>query len=231
MTTIADRLANAQLRIQQAAQISSRNADEIQLLAVSKTKPNSDILAAYAAGQRRFGENYVQEGESKSKELKISCPEIEWHFIGPLQSNKTKIIAAHFDWMHTVSREKIAARLNEQRPIDLPALNICIQINISGEQSKSGATPGELLTLAEKIAKMPKLALRGLMAIPTATADKQLQRDEFQQLQALYQKLKTLYPQVDTLSMGMSNDLEQAIEQGSTMVRIGSAIFGEREKR
>lgn len=231
MTTIADRLANAQLRIAQAAQISSRNADEIQLLAVSKTKPNTDILAAYAAGQRRFGENYVQEGESKAKALKESCPEIEWHFIGPLQSNKTKVIAAHFDWMHTVSREKIASRLNEQRPPELPALNICIQINISGEQSKSGTTPDELLSLAEKIALMPNLTLRGLMAIPTATSDKQLQRDEFQQLHNLYQELKRLYPQVDTLSMGMSNDLEQAIEQGSTMVRIGSAIFGEREKR
>ncbi|WP_076407889.1 YggS family pyridoxal phosphate-dependent enzyme [Shewanella sp. UCD-KL12] len=231
MTTIADRLANAQLRIAQAAQISSRNADEIQLLAVSKTKPNTDILAAYAAGQRRFGENYVQEGESKAKALQDSCPDIEWHFIGPLQSNKTKVIAAHFDWMHTVSREKIASRLNEQRPPELPALNICIQINISGEQSKSGTTPDELLSLAEKIALMPKLTLRGLMAIPTATSDKQLQRDEFQQLHHLYQELKRLYPQVDTLSMGMSNDLEQAIEQGSTMVRIGSAIFGEREKR
>ena len=231
MTTIADRLANAQHRIEQAAQISSRNADEIQLLAVSKTKPNADILAAYAAGQRRFGENYVQEGESKVNALKDSCPEIEWHFIGPLQSNKTKIIASHFDWMHTVSREKIASRLNDQRPKDLCPLNICIQINISGETSKSGTTPDALKSLASKVDQMPNLTLRGLMAIPTSTSDKELQRDEFQQLQALYQELKSLYPQVDTLSMGMSNDLEQAIAQGSTMVRIGSAIFGEREKR
>ncbi|QFU21816.1 YggS family pyridoxal phosphate-dependent enzyme [Shewanella eurypsychrophilus] len=231
MTTIADRLANAQHRIEQAAQISSRNTDEIQLLAVSKTKPNSDILAAYAAGQRRFGENYVQEGESKVKALTPTCPDIEWHFIGPLQSNKTKVIAAHFDWIHTVSREKIAARLNEQRPQEMAPLNICIQINISGEDSKSGATPAQLFELADKVVQMPKLVLRGLMAIPTATSDKQLQKDEFQRLQALYQELQSLYPQVDTLSMGMSNDLEQAIEQGSTMVRIGSAIFGEREKR
>ncbi|BAJ01014.1 YggS family pyridoxal phosphate-dependent enzyme [Shewanella violacea] len=230
MTTIADRLANAQHRIEQAAQISSRNANEIQLLAVSKTKPNSDILAAYTAGQRRFGENYVQEGESKVNALKDCCPEIEWHFIGPLQSNKTKIIASHFHWMHTVSREKIASRLNEQRPKEMPPLNICIQINISGEASKSGATPEELESLASKIEQMPNLILRGLMAIPTATSDKQLQTDEFQQLQTLYQELKSLYPRVDTLSMGMSNDLEQAIAQGSTMVRIGSAIFGERDK-
>ena len=231
MTTIADRLANAQHRIEQAAQISSRNADTIQLLAVSKTKPNSDILAAYAAGQRRFGENYVQEGESKVNALKEICPEIEWHFIGPLQSNKTKIIASHFDWMHTVSREKIASRLNDQRPEEMSPLNICIQVNISAEANKSGATPEELKSLASKIDQMPNLTLRGLMAIPTSTSDKQLQRDEFQQLQVLYLDLKSLYPQVDTLSMGMSNDLEQAIEQGSTMVRIGSAIFGEREKR
>ncbi len=231
MTTIADRLANAQHRIEQAAQISSRNADEIQLLAVSKTKPNSDILAAYAAGQRRFGENYVQEGESKITTLKDCCPKIEWHFIGPLQSNKTKIIANHFDWMHTVSREKIASRLNEQRPKEMPPLNICIQINISGETSKSGTTPEALKLLASRVELMPNLSLRGLMAIPTATSDKALQKDQFQQLHALYQELKSLYPQVDTLSMGMSNDLEQAIEQGSTMVRIGSAIFGKREKR
>ncbi|MEI6859992.1 MAG: YggS family pyridoxal phosphate-dependent enzyme [Shewanella sp.] len=229
MTTIADRLANAQHRIKQAAQYSSRNIDEIQLLAVSKTKPFSDILAAYAAGQRQFGENYVQEGESKVITLKDCCPEIEWHFIGPLQSNKTKIIASHFDWMHTVSREKIAYRLNEQRPNALPPLNICIQINISGETSKSGTTPEALKLLASKVEQLPNLTLRGLMAIPTATSDKALQREQFQQLHDLYQELKLLYPQVDTLSMGMSNDLEQAIEQGSTMVRIGSAIFGKRE--
>lgn len=231
MTTIADRLTHAQHRIEQAAEISSRNAAEIQLLAVSKTKPNSDIEAAYLAGQRRFGENYVQEGEAKAIALKQSCPEIEWHFIGPLQSNKTKVIATHFDWMHTVSREKIASRLNDQRPQDMQPLNICIQINISGEASKSGATPDELCKLAEKIAQLPRLTLRGLMAIPTATTDKQLQRDEFQQLQTLYRKLKNTYPKVDTLSMGMSNDLEQAIDQGSTMVRVGSAIFGNRTPR
>ncbi|WP_299793831.1 YggS family pyridoxal phosphate-dependent enzyme [uncultured Shewanella sp.] len=230
MTTIADRLANAQQRITQAAKFSSRDANDIQLLAVSKTKPNSDIIAAYAAGQRLFGENYVQEGETKVKELKSSCPEIQWHFIGPLQSNKTKVVASQFDWMHTLCRDKIALRLNDQRPDELKPLNVCIQVNISGEPSKSGISPDELMALADTIAPLPKLTLRGLMAIPTATDDIQTQKDEFQQLQNLFLKLKASYPDVDTLSMGMSNDLEQAIAHGSTMVRIGSAIFGQREK-
>jgi hypothetical protein len=229
MTTIADRLANAQYRIIQAAQISSRNPDEIQLLAVSKTKPNTDIIAAYAAGQRHFGENYVQEGESKVIALKSSCPEIQWHFIGPLQSNKSKIVANLFDWMHTLSRDKVAQRLNDQRPDTLAPLNVCIQINISEESSKSGATADEMFSLAESIKLLPNLKLRGLMAIPTSTQDIQHQKREFQKLQDLYLSLQKIYPEVDTLSMGMSNDLEQAIEHGSTMVRIGSAIFGQRD--
>ncbi len=229
MTTIADRLADAQHRIIQAAQISSRNSDEIQLLAVSKTKPNTDIIAAYAAGQRHFGENYVQEGEAKVNALKSTCPEIHWHFIGPLQSNKSKVVANLFGWMHTLSREKIAQRLNEQRPDSLQPLNVCIQVNISEEQSKSGATSDEVHSLAASISKLPKLKLRGLMAIPTATQDILLQKAEFKKLQELYLSLQATYPDIDTLSMGMSNDLEQAIEHGSTMVRIGSAIFGERD--
>lgn len=228
MTTIADRLADAQYRIVQAAQISSRNPEEIQLLAVSKTKPNIDIIAAYIAGQRHFGENYVQEGESKVIALTSSCPEIVWHFIGPLQSNKTKIVASLFDWMHTLSRDKIAQRLNDQRPSTLAPLNVCIQINISEETSKSGATANEMFALAESIKLLPNLKLRGLMAIPTATQDIEHQKIEFQKLQDLYLELQKIYPEVDTLSMGMSNDLEQAIEYGSTMVRIGSAIFGQR---
>jgi len=230
MTTIADRLANAQQRITQAAKFSSRNADEIQLLAVSKTKPVTDIIAAYTAGQRLFGENYVQEGESKVNELKSICPEIQWHFIGPLQSNKTKVVAGLFDWMHTLCRDKIAVRLNDQRPDGLKPLNVCIQVNISGETSKSGIAPSELMALANTINTLPNLTLRGLMAIPTATGDKHKQKDEFQQLQSLFLELKAIYPSLDTLSMGMSNDLEQAVEHGSTMVRIGSAIFGERDK-
>ena len=229
MTTIADRLINAQYRIVQAAQSSSRHADEIQLLAVSKTKPHTDIIAAYIAGQRHFGENYVQEGESKVNALKSSYPDILWHFIGPLQSNKTKIVASLFDWMHTLSRDKIAQRLNDQRPHDLVPLNVCIQINISQEPSKSGATADDMLALAEFINLLPNLKLRGLMAIPTATSEVLQQQAEFKKLHHLYLKLQQVYPDVDTLSMGMSNDLELAVEHGSTMVRIGSAIFGQRD--
>ncbi|QYJ94892.1 YggS family pyridoxal phosphate-dependent enzyme [Shewanella spartinae] len=229
MTTIADRLADAHQRIAQAAQNSSRDNREIQLLAVSKTKPIDQIVAAYDAGQRLFGENYVQEGEEKINALRESHGDIEWHFIGPLQSNKTKSIAEHFDWMHTLSREKIAKRLSEQRPSHLAPLQVCIQVNVSQEQSKSGVNPDEVAHLAEIIASLPRLTLRGLMAIPTATDDVALQQAEFSQMQALFEALKQQHPSLDTLSMGMSQDLEQAIAAGSTMVRIGSAIFGARD--
>ncbi|QDF76095.1 MULTISPECIES: YggS family pyridoxal phosphate-dependent enzyme [Shewanella] len=229
MTTIADRLADAHQRIAQAAQNSSRDSKDIQLLAVSKTKPISQIAAAYDAGQRLFGENYVQEGEEKVKALRESHGDIEWHFIGPLQSNKSKSIAEHFDWMHTLSREKIARRLSEQRPEDLPPLQVCIQVNISQEESKSGVSPEEIAPLADAISALPKLTLRGLMAIPTATSDESVQQAEFRQMQTLFKQLQQSYPAIDTLSMGMSQDLELAIASGSTMVRIGSAIFGERD--
>ncbi|WP_281212299.1 YggS family pyridoxal phosphate-dependent enzyme [Shewanella insulae] len=229
MTTIADRLANAHQRIAQAAQNSSRDYREIRLLAVSKTKPIDQIVAAYDAGQRLFGENYVQEGEEKINALRESHGDIEWHFIGPLQSNKTKTIAEHFDWMHTLSREKIAKRLSEQRPCHLPPLQVCIQVNVSQEESKSGVNPDEVAPLAEMIASQPNLTLRGLMAIPTATEDVALQQAEFSQMQSLFKALKQQHPRLDTLSMGMSQDLEQAIAAGSTMVRIGSAIFGARD--
>ncbi|PIW60871.1 YggS family pyridoxal phosphate-dependent enzyme [Shewanella sp. CG12_big_fil_rev_8_21_14_0_65_47_15] len=229
MTTIADRLAIAQHRIAQAAQKCARLPNSIRLLAVSKTKPIEDIIAAYHAGQRYFGENYVQEGMAKIIELQGNYPDIEWHFIGPLQSNKTNIVAQYFDWMHTVSRDKIAIRLNEQRPISMAPLNICIQINISGEESKSGIDVEQMLPLAQLIAQLPNLTLRGLMAIPTATENSALQEQEFTKLKALFEELKHHYPDVDTLSMGMSNDLDTAIACGSTMVRIGSAIFGERD--
>ncbi|ASJ97546.1 YggS family pyridoxal phosphate-dependent enzyme [Shewanella marisflavi] len=229
MTTIADRLADAHQRIAQAAQNSSRDSKDIQLLAVSKTKPISQIVAAYDAGQRLFGENYVQEGEEKVNALRESHGDIEWHFIGPLQSNKSKSIAEHFDWMHTLSREKIARRLSEQRPEDLPPLQVCIQVNISQEESKSGVSPEEIAPLADAISALPKLTLRGLMAIPTATSDQSVQQAEFRQMQTLFKQLQQSYPAIDTLSMGMSQDLELAIASGSTMVRIGSAIFGERD--
>ena len=230
MTTITDRLALAQHRIEQAAQNCSRNPADVQLLAVSKTKPNEQIIEAYTAGQRRFGENYVQEGEAKVKSLSQDCPDIEWHFIGPLQSNKTKIIAASFDWMHTVEREKIAARLSEQRPSHMSALNVCIQVNISQEPSKSGVKTTDILHLAEKIHALPNLILRGLMAIPSANVDVATATEELAELQKQYQMLASKYPSVDTLSVGMSNDLELAVAHGSTMVRIGSAIFGARDQ-
>lgn len=212
----------------QAAQNCSRSPSEISLLAVSKTKPISDIITAYQAGQRRFGENYVQEGESKITALTGDYPDIEWHFIGPLQSNKTKIVAEHFDWMHTVSRDKIAQRLNDQRPSNKPPLNVCIQVNISQEDSKSGVHVNDVATLALLISQLPNLRLRGLMAIPTATDDIRIQQQEFANLKSLYDQLQQQYPNIDTLSMGMSGDLDIAIANGSTMVRIGSAIFGER---
>ncbi|MEO3682760.1 YggS family pyridoxal phosphate-dependent enzyme [Shewanella vesiculosa] len=228
MTTIADRISIAQSRINQAAQNCSRSSAEISLLAVSKTKPISDIIAAYQAGQRLFGENYVQEGETKITALQADYPDIEWHFIGPLQSNKSKIVAENFDWMHTLSRDKIAQRLHEQRPSNKPPLNVCIQVNISQEESKSGVNAEDVATLALTINSLSKLTLRGLMAIPTATNDEQIQQQEFAQLKQLFDQLKQQYPSVDTLSMGMSNDMDIAIANGSTMVRIGSAIFGER---
>ncbi|GIU51566.1 YggS family pyridoxal phosphate-dependent enzyme [Shewanella sp. KT0246] len=229
MTTIADRISIAQSQITQAAQNCSRNSEEVTLLAVSKTKPIEDIVAAYQAGQRCFGENYVQEGEEKVIALSNEYPDIEWHFIGPLQSNKSRIIAEHFDWMHTLSREKIAKRLNDQRPDDKNPLQVCIQVNISDEASKSGVSKQEVAQLATVIDSLPHLTLRGLMAIPTATTDIGLQKQEFSQLEHLYLELKQQYPSVDTLSMGMSNDLAIAIEHGSTMVRIGTAIFGSRK--
>ncbi|MGL5472234.1 MAG: YggS family pyridoxal phosphate-dependent enzyme [Shewanella sp.] len=229
MTTIADRLAVAQSRIAQAAQKYARLPHSIRLLAVSKTKPIADIIAAYDAGQRCFGENYVQEGVTKIESLKTTHPDIEWHFIGPLQSNKTTLVAQHFDWMHTLSREKIAQRLNEQRPANLAPLNVCIQINISDEDTKSGIDAQQMLPLANSISQLPQLRLRGLMAIPSATDDIEQQTRELSELKHLFDTLKQHYPDVDTLSMGMSNDLDIAIACGSTMVRIGSAIFGERD--
>ncbi|WP_160053110.1 YggS family pyridoxal phosphate-dependent enzyme [Shewanella litoralis] len=228
MTTIADRISIAQSRINQAAQNCSRLPSDISLLAVSKTKPINDIIAAYDAGQRQFGENYVQEGETKITTLATDYPDIEWHFIGPLQSNKTRIVAEHFDWMHTVSRDKIAQRLNDQRPNNKKPLNVCIQVNISQEDSKSGVDANQVAMLALTINQLPNLRLRGLMAIPTATADTQLQQQEFANLKTLFDQLQQQYPSIDTLSMGMSGDMDIAIANGSTMVRIGSAIFGER---
>ena len=204
---------------------------EVTLLAVSKTKPFADILTAYHAGQRQFGENYVQEGVEKiqlAKQQNIN--DITWHLIGPLQSNKTRIVAEHFDWVQTIDRVKIAERLSQQRPDHLQPLQVLIQINISDENSKSGITAQQLEELAQQIINLPKLQLRGLMAIPAPTEDINQQTAVFNQMKVLLQQLQQRFPQqkIDTLSMGMTDDMQTAIACGSTMVRIGTAIFGKR---
>jgi hypothetical protein len=201
----------------------------VQLLAVSKTRPAEDIRAALQAGQTRFGESYLQDALPKIEALDGEA--IEWHFIGPIQSNKTRDIARHFAWVHSVDRLKIARRLSEQRPDNLPPLNICLQINISGEVSKSGVVPQDAGSLAQAIAELPRLRLRGLMAIPAAVADEAQQRIPFSRMRKLYESLNHHGLHLDTLSMGMSNDFEVAIEEGATIVRIGSAIFGPRPTR
>lgn len=227
MTSIASNLHLVEQRIAEAAHRCGRDPKEITLLAVSKTKPGSDVTAAYAAGQRFFGENYVQEGVAKQHEL-ADLVDIAWHFIGPLQSNKSRLVAENFAWCHTIDRLKLAQRLSEQRPENLPPLNVLIQVNISDESSKSGIAPDALPILAEQISQLPRIQLRGLMAIPAPESDKDKQLQVCQQMAKLYQALAADYPDVDTLSLGMSDDLESAITAGSTMVRIGSAIFGTR---
>ena len=212
--------------IREAASACGRDPESIQLLAVSKTKPSSDILMLHALGQRSFGENYVQEAVDKIHELQGL--DIEWHYIGHIQSNKTKVIATEFDWVHTVDREKIASRLNDARDGD--PLNILIQVNVDLAETKSGVSPTDLKALAMAIWKLPHLKLRGLMSIPDPVSDNDLQRAH-QQLKVLFEEIKADHPTpeiFDTLSMGMTNDLELAISEGSTMVRIGTALFGAR---
>lgn len=205
-----------------------QRTNPVTLLAVSKTKPLSAVEQAYHTGQREFGENYVQEGVDKITAAKTAawCKEpLTWHFIGPLQSNKSRLVAENFDWVQTIDRLKIAQRLNQQRPESLPALNVCIQVNISGEATKSGITLAELDSLAETVAQLPNLKLRGLMSI----GGREHPEDEFKAMKQAFDRLKQRYPQMDTLSMGMTHDMHQAIDYGSTMVRIGTAIFGERD--
>lgn len=199
---------------------------EVTLLAVSKAQSAEKLREAYEAGQTKFGENYLQEALNKQTEL--ADLNIEWHFIGPIQSNKTQPIAQHFSWVHGVDRIKIAQRLNDARPADLPPLQICLQVNISGEASKSGVAPNALLELVKAVSALPKLTLRGLMTIPEPTNDEALQHQQFKQMRELLQNLNKEGYALDTLSMGMSNDYQIAIEEGATMVRVGSAIFGER---
>jgi pyridoxal phosphate enzyme (YggS family) len=228
MSTIADNIALVGARIRAASLAAQRAEDSVQLLAVSKTKPSQALREAYAAGVRDFGENYLQEALGKQQELN-DLPLI-WHFIGPIQSNKTRSIAEHFDWVHSVDRLKIAQRLSEQRPAELPPLNICIQVNVSGEASKSGCTPADLPALASAISALPRLKLRGLMAIPEPTEDRAAQDAAFAAVGALNKHLQdSLNLPLDTLSMGMSHDLEAAIAQGATWVRIGTALFGARD--
>ena len=224
MSTIAGNIAQVEARIRAAALAVQRDVTSIHLLAVSKTKPAAALREAYAAGVRDFGENYLQEARAKQVEL-ADLP-LCWHFIGPIQSNKTRDIAEHFAWVHSVDRLKIAQRLSEQRPADLPPLNICIQVNVSGEASKSGCTPADLPALAAAISALPRLKLRGLMAIPEPTEDRAEQDAAFAQVRTLQERLNM---GLDTLSMGMSHDLESAIAQGATWVRIGTALFGARD--
>ncbi|MDX1352001.1 MAG: YggS family pyridoxal phosphate-dependent enzyme [Thiomicrorhabdus sp.] len=225
--TIQSRYQKVKERIHQACMQANRPTDSVKLLAVSKTKPVEDIQALAEIGQHAFGENYLQESLGKIE----VCPNLEWHFIGPIQSNKTKPIAEHFQWVHSVDRLKIAQRLSQQRPEHLPNLNILLEVNISNEPSKAGFTEEEVLQLAPQIAELPNLNLRGLMAIPQIATSLPEQRKPFAKMQQLLKQIQQSYPdwQFDTLSMGMSGDLEAAIFEGATIVRIGTDIFGARD--
>jgi pyridoxal phosphate enzyme (YggS family) len=227
---LRDKLHAVQARITAACIASGRAAAHVQLLAVSKTFSADDVRQVAACGQRDFGENYIQEGVDKIIALKDSQPKLVWHCIGPIQSNKTKLVAEHFDWAHTVDRLKIAQRLNDQRPADLLPLNVCLQVNIDGGETKSGIAPAEVLALAAEVAKLPRLVLRGLMTIPDPVEGFEAQVAVHAKARALFDEVKAALhlPQFDTLSMGMTGDLEAAVQAGSTMVRVGTAIFGGR---
>jgi len=225
---LAHNIANLLERVRLSAEKSQRCADDILLLAVSKTRPEQDIRSAHKCGLREFGESYLQEALDKIEALQDL--DLVWHFIGPIQSNKTRPIASNFHWVHSVDRAKIARRLSEQRPPGLPALQVCLQVNISAEQSKSGVAPEQLPQLAREVAQLPRLQLRGLMAIPAATQDSLQQRRAFAQLRREFEQLQLQLPGLDTLSMGMSDDMESAIAEGATILRIGSAMFGPRNR-
>lgn len=225
--SIAANLAQVQARIARAAVAAGRAADAAQLIAVSKTFPADAVRAAYSAGARAFGENYVQELVDKADGLAELA--IEWHFIGPLQSNKTRPVAERAHWVHSIDRLKIAQRLSEQRPTGLPALQVCVQVNVSGEASKSGVALAEAEALVQAVAVLPNLKLRGLMCIPEPTADAAKLAVQFAQLRELQERLNQQGMELDTLSMGMSNDLELAVAEGATLVRVGTAIFGARD--
>jgi pyridoxal phosphate enzyme (YggS family) len=226
MGSIPDNLQAVRSRIDAALRASGREPSAVRLLAVSKTQPPGRVREAHAAGQRAFGENYVQEALDKMAAL-ADLP-LEWHLVGPLQSNKTRAVAERFAWVHTVDREKVARRLAEHRPASLPPLDVLVQVNVSGEASKSGAAPGEAAALARAVAGLPRLRLRGLMSIPEPTPDAGVQRARFRAVRELLESLRGEGLPLDTLSMGMTDDLEAAIAEGSTLVRIGTAIFGPR---
>jgi len=230
MSSIAKNLQSVQQNIALFAEQAGRVPSSIQLMAVSKTFDAEAVLAAVQAGQRVFGENYLQEALDKIEAVRGLAPDVplQWHFIGPIQSNKTRPIAEHFDWAHAVDREKIAHRLSEQRPPALPPLNVCLQVNVSREDSKSGLAPDEVAGVAHQVAQLPRLRLRGLMAIPAPTDDVARQRAAFAQVRAVWEALRADGLALDTLSMGMSGDMGAAIAEGATIVRIGSAIFGAR---
>lgn len=225
MCDIKQRLKALQARIEQAELAANRLVGSVQLLAVSKTKPAADIIQAYLAGQRHFGENYVQEALTKQAEL--GAFDITWHFIGPIQTNKTKAIATHFAWVHSVDRLKVAERLNAQRPLHMPPLKVCLQVNISQESTKSGIMLGDLAVMVAAVSELPRLRLCGVMAIPEPAEEVAMQRLPYK---TLYQAVKQLHrPELETFSMGMSDDLDAAIAEGSTQVRIGTALFGSRQ--
>jgi pyridoxal phosphate enzyme (YggS family) len=230
MSIISANLQAVEQTIDAAIQATNRPRSAVQLLAVSKTFPFDAVLDAMQTGQRAFGENYVQEGVDKIAAVAAAAPDVplEWHFIGPIQSNKTRPIAENFAWVHAIDRLKIAQRLSEQRPANLPPLNVCLQVNISGEASKSGVAPEQLPELARQVAALPNLRLRGLMAIPEPESDAAKQHLPFARVRLLYEQLQRDGMDLDTLSMGMSGDLAAAIAEGATIVRIGSAIFGAR---
>ena len=229
MTTIAERLLAVRSRVAAAARAVGRSTDDVRLMAVSKTWPAEAVREAAEAGQRVFGENYVQEGVDKVEALRGMG--LEWHFIGPLQSNKTRPVANAFDWVHSIDRLRIAERLSAQRDVHLAPLNVCVQVNVSGEDSKSGVAPEQAIELAHAVAVLPQLRLRGLMCIPEPTEDVALLRARFGLLRSLRDALLKGGLEVDTLSMGMSHDIEPAIAEGATIVRVGTAIFGERQTR
>jgi len=230
MKTLSDNLRAVQARIVAACEANGRHANSVRLLAVSKTFSADEVRQVVTCGQLDFGENYIQEGVDKITALQGDAQTLIWHCIGPIQSNKTKLVAEHFDWAHTIDRLKIAQRLNDQRPAHLAPLNVCLQVNIDGGETKSGVAPSDVLALAHEVSKLPQLSLRGLMTIPDPVEGFEAQVALHTKARILFDEVKAALnsPHFDTLSMGMTADLESAIQAGSTMVRVGTAIFGER---